>query len=108
MGQVPLSLSLSFKMCFSLSTKGSGGYFADKCSKAGGWSREQLLYEKQLKKPGLFSLEKKEAWGDLIILHNYLKGDCSEVGIRLSSQAPSDKTRGNVLKLHWRGLGWIL
>jgi len=52
-----------------------------------------------LREVGLFCLEKRRLWGDLIVAFQYLKGAYKLEGEWLFTRADSDKTRGNGPKL---------
>ena len=55
---------------------------------------EHLSYEDSLKELGLFRLEKKRLWGDLIKAFQCLKGDYKQQGNQLLTQVGSHRTRG--------------
>jgi len=54
---------------------------------------EHLSYEERLRKLGLFSLEKRRLWGDLIAVFHHLKGVYKQEGERLFTWSDSDRTR---------------
>ena len=60
---------------------------------------EHLSYEERLRALGLFSLEKRRLWRDLITAFQYLKEACKKGRDRLCKRACCDRTRDNGFKL---------
>ena len=60
---------------------------------------EHLSCEEKLRELGLFRLENRRHWGDLIMAFQYLKGAYKQEGERLFMRVDSYRTRENGFKL---------
>ena len=63
---------------------------------------EHLSYKDRLRELGLFSLEKRRLWGDLIVAFQCLKGAYRKAGEGLFVRGCSDMARGNGSKRNKR------
>ena len=60
---------------------------------------EHLLYKDRLRELGLFSLEQRRLWGDLIAAFQYLKEAYKQEASELFTRLDNGRTRGNGFKL---------
>ena len=60
---------------------------------------QHLSYKGRLRELGLFSLERRRLWGDLIAAFQYLKGAYKQEGSQLFTRVDNGRTRGNGFKL---------
>jgi len=60
---------------------------------------EHLSYEEGVRELGLFSLEKRRCWADLIAAFQCLKGAYRKEGANLFSRACCNRTRSSGFKL---------
>ena len=60
---------------------------------------EHLSCEERLREWGLFSLEKRRLWGDLIVAFQDLKGVYKLEGVQKFVRVDSYRARGNAFKL---------
>ena len=55
---------------------------------------EHIPYEDRLRELGLFSLEKRRLWGDIIATFQYLKGAYKQEGSQLLERVDNGRTKG--------------